>query len=77
MNGDVHTNRIEGFWALYKCAWKSTYTHNARKHALGYVNERAFAFNNRQLTDLGRMNAVVSEVTNRGMTYDELISEVA
>src|ERR1039458_4943901 len=27
VSGDVHTNGIENFWALYKRAWKGTYTH--------------------------------------------------
>ncbi|HUX05574.1 MAG TPA: IS1595 family transposase, partial [Acidimicrobiales bacterium] len=53
VNGDVHTNSIESFWNLYKRAWKGTYTHNAPKHTLNYVNERTFAFNNRELSDLG------------------------
>jgi len=72
VNGDVHTNSIESFWNLYKRAWKGTYTHNAPKHTVRYVDERTFSYNNRDLDDLGRMVAVTSAVAGRRVTYQEL-----
>ena len=72
VNGDVHTNGIENFWSLYKRAWKGTYTHNAPKHTVRYVDERTFSFNNRDLNDLERMVAVASAVAGRRLTYAEL-----
>ena len=72
VRGDVHTNSIESFWNLYKRAWKGTYTHNAPKHTVRYVDERTFSFNNRDLNDLGRMVAVTSAVAGRRVTYEEL-----
>jgi hypothetical protein len=72
VNGDVHTNGIENFWSLYKRAWKGTYTHNARKHTVRYVDERTFSFNNREMNDLERMVAVTSSVSGRRLTYAEL-----
>ncbi len=72
VRGDVHTNSIESFWNLYKRAWKGTYTHNAPKHTDRYIAERTFAFNNREMNDLGRMIAVTSCVAGKRLTYSEL-----
>ena len=44
VNGDIQTNGIENFWSLYKRAWKGTYTHNAPKYTVYYVDERTFSF---------------------------------
>ena len=68
VSGDVHTNGIENFWALYKRAWKGTDTHHAPKHSTRYVDERTFSFNNRELNDLERMVAVTSAVTGKRLT---------
>jgi transposase-like protein len=68
VSGDVHTNRIENFWALYKRAWKGTDTHHAPKHSTRYVDERTFSFNNLELNDLERMVAVTSAVTGKRLT---------
>jgi transposase-like protein len=72
VSGDVHTNSIEGFWNLYKRAWKGTYTHNAPKHTVRYVDERTFSYNTRGSNDLERMVAVTSAVSGRRLTYSEL-----
>jgi hypothetical protein len=72
INGDVHTNGIENFWALSKRAWKGTYTHNMPKNTERYIAERTFSFNNRESTDLERMTAVASAVAGRRLTYIEL-----
>jgi hypothetical protein len=72
VRGDVHTNSIESFWNLYKRAWKGTYTHNAPKHTVRYVDERTFSYNNRESSDLERMTAVTSAVAGRRLTYEEL-----
>ena len=72
VRGDVHTNSIEPFWNLYKRAWKGTYTHNLPKHTNRYIAERTFSFNNRELTDLQRMEVVTSQVSGRRLTYSDL-----
>ncbi len=77
VRGNVHTNGIENFWTLFKRAWKGTYTHMNDEHAHRYLAERVFSFNNRELTDLERMESVVAQVSGRGITYDKLKSKVA
>jgi transposase len=47
VRGDVHTNRIEGFWSHLKRGISSTHVSVSRKHLQKYVNEFAFRYNNR------------------------------
>jgi len=72
VNGVIHTNGIENFWSILKRSIKGTYISIVPEHLIAYVDERAFAFNNRKDTDLGRFRAVLSEVANYRLTYAEL-----
>jgi len=47
VRGDIHTNRIEGFWSHLKRGISSTHVSVSRKHLQKYVNEFAFRYNNR------------------------------
>jgi len=75
-DGDIHTNGIENFWAFYKRAWRGTYTHNAVKHTMRYVDERTFAFNARKANDLTRFVCILSRVAGRRLTYTELTDKM-
>lgn len=47
VNGDVHTNTIEGFWSLIKRGIGGVY-HNVGRHYLqAYLNEYSFRYNRR------------------------------
>jgi transposase-like protein len=47
VNGDVHTNTIEGFWSLIKRGIGGVY-HNVGRHYLQtYLNEYSFRYNRR------------------------------
>ncbi|MEO5920655.1 MAG: IS1595 family transposase [Pseudolysinimonas sp.] len=72
VNGQVHTNGIENFWALLKRSIKGTYISVAPYHLERYVDERVFAFNHRALPDLMRFNLVIRSAPGRRLTYDEL-----
>ena len=43
----VHTNTIEGFWALLKRAWYGQHHHYSRKYANLYFAEAAYKYNHR------------------------------
>ena len=72
MVGSAHTNTIENFWSLLKRGLKGTYVSVEPYHLFRYVDERAYAFNNREDTDLGRFAGVLSAVSGRRLTWVEL-----
>jgi transposase len=47
VDGDVHTNTIEGFWALTKNGIRGVYHNVSRKWLQGYLNEYAWRYNHR------------------------------
>ena len=47
-DGDIHTNTIEGFWALLKRAWYGSHHHYSRKLAPLFIAESAWKYNHRR-----------------------------
>ena len=47
VSGDVHTNTIEGFWALTKRGIGGVYHAVSAKHLQSYLNEYAWRYNRR------------------------------
>ena len=47
VDGDKHTNTIEGFWSLLKRAWYGSHHHYSVDYTLLYVAERCYVYNNR------------------------------
>ena len=47
VDGDVHTNTIEGFWSLLKRAWYGTHHHYSTGYTPLYVAERCYVYNYR------------------------------
>ena len=47
VDGDVHTNTIEGFWALLKTGILGTHHGVGADQLQSYVNEYAFRYNHR------------------------------
>ena len=72
VNGHVSTNGVENFWCLLKRSLKGTYVSVEPFHLFRYLDERAFSFNERKSTDLGRFTLVLRMVTGKRLTYDEL-----
>ncbi len=54
VEGDAHTNTIEGFWSLTKIGIRGVYHNVSTKHLQSYLNEYAFRFNRRK--SLGKRN---------------------
>jgi transposase-like protein len=81
VNGQVHTQGIENFWALLKRSLGGTYISVEPFHLDSYVDEQAFRYNNRAtkdnpLTDADRFALAVSQISGRRLTYAELTGKV-
>jgi transposase-like protein len=72
VDGKVHTNGIENFWSLLKRGLKGTYVSVEPFHLFRYLDERAFAFNERGKRDLGRFMLVLMQAVGRRVTWAEL-----
>jgi transposase-like protein len=48
VDGDVHTNTIEGFWSLLKRGIGGVYHSVSTKHLQSYLDEYAFRYNHRE-----------------------------
>jgi len=51
VDGDVHTNTIESFWAIVKRAFYGTYHRISVKYLQEYINEISFRYNHRDINE--------------------------
>jgi transposase-like protein len=77
VDGQVHTQGMENFWALLKRGLGGTYVAVEPFHLFRYVDEQAFRFNNRAtrdnpLNDSDRFDAAVRQIVGKRLTYKEL-----
>jgi transposase-like protein len=73
VQGNVHTNGIENFWALLKRGLNGTYVSVEPFHLFRYVDEASFRFNNRlPMSDADRFSYLVRKVVGKRLTYAEL-----
>jgi transposase-like protein len=72
VDGQVHTNRMENFWSLLKRGLHGTYISVEPFHLFRYLDERVFTFNQRELDDLGRFQAVLHRIADRRLTYAQV-----
>jgi transposase-like protein len=75
VRGNVHTNGLENFWSLLKRAIKGTYVSIEPFHLFRYLDEQAFRFNARKLTDAKRFLDVLRTIVGRRVTYKELTGQ--
>lgn len=72
VDGQVHTNGLENFWSLLKRALKGTYVSVEPFHLFRYLDEQAFRFNNRKMTDALRFSLALKGIINKRLTYSAL-----
>lgn len=75
VRGNVHTNGIENYWSLLKRGIRGTYVSVEPFHLFRYLDEQAFRFNRRKLTDFERFRGVFEGVMGRHLTYAKLTGE--
>ncbi len=71
VRGEVHTNTIENFWSLLKRGVYGTYHFITVKHVQNYLEEFAFRFNSRNISEAQRFDKLVSLSSHR-ITYKAL-----
>jgi transposase-like protein len=82
VDGQVHTQGIENFWALLKRGLGGTYVAVEPFHLFRYVDEQAFRFNNRKdvngkkLNDSDRFQVALSQVAGKRLTFAEVTGKV-
>jgi transposase-like protein len=76
VNENVHTNGMENFWSLLKRGLHGTYVSVEAFHLFRYLDEQAFRYNNRKLTDAERFDIGVREIVGKRLTYAELTGKV-
>jgi len=72
VDGQIHTNGLENFWALLKRGIKGTYVSVEPFHLFRYLDEQAFRFNNRKGTDEDRFVEAMQGITGKRVTYEKL-----
>lgn len=77
VDGNVHTNGLENFWALLKRGLSGTYVSVEPFHLFRYLDEQTFRFNNRKMTDAERFDAAVRGIVGRRLTFDQLTGKTA
>jgi transposase-like protein len=74
-NGIVHTNGMENYWSLLKRMIKGTYVSVEPFHLFRYLDEQAYRFNTRKMTDGERFNEMAAKVIGKRLTYADLIGQ--
>jgi transposase-like protein len=77
VDGTVHTNGLENYWSLLKRMIAGTYVSVEPFHLFRYLDELAFRFNGRKLTDAERFSAAVTGIVGRRVTYKDLIGPLS
>jgi transposase-like protein len=75
--GNVHTNGLENFWSLLKRGLGGTYISVEPFHLFRYIDEQAFRFNNRKMTDAERFDEAVKNIVGKRLTFEQLTGKTA
>lgn len=73
VDGDTHTNTLEGFWSLLKRGVVGIYHSMSDKHLQYYIDEFVFRYNTRDLSGAARFNTMLSNISTH-LTYNQLIN---
>ena len=73
VNGDVHTNGIESFWAALRRGYYGSYHWMSFKHLHRYVNEFTGRMNSNELATIDQMALMAKRMEGVRLPYEELI----
>jgi hypothetical protein len=69
VNGDIHTNTVEGFFSILKRGIIGVYQHVDSNHLHRYLSEFNFRYNERKTTDAERSEAALIGIEGKRLTY--------
>ena len=73
VKGNIHTNSIESFWALFKRNHHGTYHSMSKKHLQRYIDEITFRFNSRKDNLAEKFDLATLKISKHGrMSYKAL-----
>lgn len=72
VNEMAHTNGIENFWSHLKRGIDGIYHQISKEHLQSYIDEFLLRFNTRKFTTQNRFDLVLSGVTGKRLTYQNL-----
>lgn len=72
VDGKIHTNGLENFWSLLKRSINGTYVSVEPFHLFRYLDEQAYRYNNRRLTDSERFDIAVKGIVGKRLIFDQL-----
>jgi transposase-like protein len=75
VNGDVHTNTVEGWFALLKRGVTGTFHHVSEEHLDRYVDEFVFRYNRRDVKDGERAVMAIKKVGGKRLMYKDPIKK--
>ena len=74
VDGDVHTNGLENFWALLKRGLSGTYVSVEPFHLFRYLDEQVYRYNNRkEMNDFDRFRLAASQIIGKRLTWKQVI----
>src|SRR3990167_1031601 len=75
VRGRAHTNTLEGWFALLKRGVTGTFHHVSEQHIDRYVDEFAFRYNARKLTDSERAQRAMKGAEGKRLMYRATIKK--
>lgn len=75
VDGQVHTNGIENFWALLKRGLAGTYVSVRPFHLFRYLDEQVYRYNRREEEDAERFVGVLVGSDGKRVTWKQLTSK--
>ena len=65
----THTDRVEGFFSIFKRGMKGIYQHCGEQHLQRYLTEFDFRYNHRDITDAERADLALKGAEGKRLIY--------